>query len=54
MFRALADQLEGDEEEHVKYRSMAVQYILVLESDNFLGKKKFCTENQLVSVLMSW
>lgn len=27
-FRALADQLEGDEEEHVKYRSMAVQYIL--------------------------
>ncbi|KAF3438985.1 hypothetical protein FNV43_RR17260 [Rhamnella rubrinervis] len=27
-FRALADQLEGNEEEHMKYRSMAVQYIL--------------------------
>ncbi|KAI9165254.1 hypothetical protein LWI28_010503 [Acer negundo] len=27
-FRALADQLEGDEEEHGKYRSMVVQYIV--------------------------
>ncbi|KAM7251008.1 hypothetical protein ACFE04_022891 [Oxalis oulophora] len=27
-FRALADQLEGNEEEHVKYRNMAVQYIV--------------------------
>ncbi|XP_062101923.1 OVARIAN TUMOR DOMAIN-containing deubiquitinating enzyme 7 isoform X3 [Humulus lupulus] len=27
-FRALADQLEGNEEEHAKYRSMVVQYIL--------------------------
>ncbi|XVE87092.1 hypothetical protein DITRI_Ditri18aG0088400 [Diplodiscus trichospermus] len=27
-FRALADQLEGDEEEHGKYRSMVVQYIM--------------------------
>ncbi|XP_048335478.1 OVARIAN TUMOR DOMAIN-containing deubiquitinating enzyme 7 isoform X2 [Ziziphus jujuba] len=27
-FRALADQLEGNEEEHMKYRSMVVQYIL--------------------------
>ncbi|KAK3416366.1 hypothetical protein EUGRSUZ_H02072 [Eucalyptus grandis] len=27
-FRALADQLEGNEEEHGKYRSMVVQYIL--------------------------
>ncbi|GAB4848995.1 OVARIAN TUMOR DOMAIN-containing deubiquitinating enzyme 7, variant 2 [Ancistrocladus abbreviatus] len=27
-FRALADQLEGNEEEHEKYRSMVVQYIL--------------------------
>ncbi|XP_021274700.1 OTU domain-containing protein 3 isoform X6 [Herrania umbratica] len=26
-FRALADQLEGDEEQHGKYRSMVVQYI---------------------------
>lgn len=26
-FRALADQLEGDEEKHDKYRSMVVQYI---------------------------
>ncbi|GAV80931.1 OTU domain-containing protein [Cephalotus follicularis] len=26
-FRALADQLEGDEDEHGKYRSMVVQYI---------------------------
>ncbi|KAF7848709.1 hypothetical protein BT93_L1718 [Corymbia citriodora subsp. variegata] len=28
-FRALADQLEGNEDEHGKYRSMVVQYILV-------------------------
>lgn len=27
-FRALADQLEGDQEEHEKYRKMVVQYIL--------------------------
>lgn len=27
-FRALADQLEGNEEEHKKYRSMVVQYIV--------------------------
>ncbi|GAY50304.1 hypothetical protein CUMW_125570 [Citrus unshiu] len=27
-FRALADQLEGNEEEHQKYRSMVVQYIV--------------------------
>jgi hypothetical protein len=27
--RALADQLEGNEEEHKKYRSMVVEYILV-------------------------
>ncbi|KAL7231779.1 hypothetical protein ACSBR2_009919 [Camellia fascicularis] len=27
-FRALADQLDGSEEEHEKYRSMVVQYIL--------------------------
>ncbi|KAL4378946.1 hypothetical protein GQ457_02G007940 [Hibiscus cannabinus] len=27
-FRALADQLEGDEEQHGKYRSMVVQYIM--------------------------
>ncbi|XP_026660247.2 OVARIAN TUMOR DOMAIN-containing deubiquitinating enzyme 7 isoform X2 [Phoenix dactylifera] len=27
-FRALADQLEGNEEEHKKYRDMVVQYIL--------------------------
>ncbi|KAG2724367.1 hypothetical protein I3760_01G013900 [Carya illinoinensis] len=27
-FRALADQLEGNEEEHKKYRSMVVEYIL--------------------------
>ncbi|KAF7848707.1 hypothetical protein BT93_L1716 [Corymbia citriodora subsp. variegata] len=27
-FRALADQLEGNEDEHGKYRSMVVQYIL--------------------------
>lgn len=27
-FRALADQLEGNEEEHKKYRGMVVQYIL--------------------------
>lgn len=27
-FRALADQLEGNEEEHNKYRDMVVQYIL--------------------------
>ncbi|XP_017976184.1 PREDICTED: OTU domain-containing protein 3 isoform X2 [Theobroma cacao] len=27
-FRALADQLEGDEEQHGKYRSMVVQYIV--------------------------
>ena len=27
--RALADQLEGDQEEHEKYRKMVVQYILV-------------------------
>ncbi|GAB2282634.1 hypothetical protein Dimus_039556 [Dionaea muscipula] len=27
-FRALADQLEGNEEEHGKYRSMVVQYII--------------------------
>ncbi|XP_059623909.1 OVARIAN TUMOR DOMAIN-containing deubiquitinating enzyme 7 [Cornus florida] len=27
-FRALADQLEGNDEEHEKYRSMVVQYIL--------------------------
>ncbi|XP_057981614.1 OVARIAN TUMOR DOMAIN-containing deubiquitinating enzyme 7 isoform X2 [Malania oleifera] len=27
-FRALADQLEGNEEEHEKFRSMVVQYIL--------------------------
>ncbi|XP_021659834.2 OVARIAN TUMOR DOMAIN-containing deubiquitinating enzyme 7 isoform X3 [Hevea brasiliensis] len=27
-FRALADQLEGSEKEHGKYRSMAVQYIM--------------------------
>ncbi|MQL83915.1 hypothetical protein Taro_016413 [Colocasia esculenta] len=26
-FRALADQLEGDEEKHKKYRDMVVQYI---------------------------
>ncbi|VFQ86537.1 unnamed protein product [Cuscuta campestris] len=26
-FRAVADQLEGDEDEHAKYRSMVVQYI---------------------------
>ncbi|XP_042518053.1 OVARIAN TUMOR DOMAIN-containing deubiquitinating enzyme 7 isoform X2 [Macadamia integrifolia] len=29
-FRALADQLEGNEEEHGKYRSMVVQYILMM------------------------
>ncbi|KAM0942738.1 putative ubiquitinyl hydrolase 1 [Dioscorea sansibarensis] len=28
LFRALADQLEGNEEEHTKYRHMVVQYIL--------------------------
>lgn len=28
-FRALADQLEGNEEEHGKYRSMVVQYIVM-------------------------
>ncbi|KAJ0096596.1 hypothetical protein Patl1_28648 [Pistacia atlantica] len=28
-FRALADQLEGNEEEHEKYRSLVVQYIVV-------------------------
>lgn len=28
-FRSLADQLEGNEEEHAKYRSMVVQYIRV-------------------------
>lgn len=27
-FRAVADQLEGNEEEHTKYRNMVVQYIL--------------------------
>lgn len=27
--RALADQLEGDQEEHEKYRSMVVNYIKV-------------------------
>ncbi|XP_039127663.1 OVARIAN TUMOR DOMAIN-containing deubiquitinating enzyme 7-like [Dioscorea cayenensis subsp. rotundata] len=27
-FRALADQLEGNEEEHIKYRHMVVKYIL--------------------------
>lgn len=27
-FRGLADQLEGNEEEHGKYRSMVVQYIM--------------------------
>lgn len=27
LLRALADQLEGNEDEHVKYRSMVVQYI---------------------------
>ncbi|XP_031743793.1 OVARIAN TUMOR DOMAIN-containing deubiquitinating enzyme 7 isoform X3 [Cucumis sativus] len=27
-FRSLADQLDGDQEEHVKYRKMVVQYIL--------------------------
>lgn len=32
IFRALADQLEGNEEEHMKYRCMVVQYILVLET----------------------
>ncbi|KAG8066639.1 hypothetical protein GUJ93_ZPchr0004g39367 [Zizania palustris] len=26
-FRAMADQLDGDEEEHTKYRAMVVQYI---------------------------
>lgn len=30
-FRALADQLEGNEEEHDKYRRMVVQYIMVWE-----------------------
>ncbi|KAH0909006.1 hypothetical protein HID58_032327 [Brassica napus] len=28
-FRSLADQLEGNEDEHSKYRSMVVQYIVV-------------------------
>ncbi|KAK2448893.1 Cysteine proteinases superfamily protein [Trifolium repens] len=28
-FRALADQLEGNEEEHRKYRSMVVKHILI-------------------------
>ena len=27
--RALADQLEGNEEEHKKYRGMVVEYIMV-------------------------
>ena len=27
-FRAIADQLEGDEEQHAKYREMVVQYII--------------------------
>ncbi|XP_072968168.1 OVARIAN TUMOR DOMAIN-containing deubiquitinating enzyme 7 isoform X1 [Typha angustifolia] len=32
-FRALADQLEGNEEEHNKYRSMIVQYIVKHRED---------------------
>lgn len=34
MNRAIADQLEGDEEEHGKYRSMVVQYIVVNADDD--------------------
>ncbi|PIA56552.1 hypothetical protein AQUCO_00700712v1 [Aquilegia coerulea] len=32
-FRALADQLQGNEEEHQKYRNMVVQYILKQRED---------------------
>lgn len=34
--RALGDQLEGSEEEHMKYRAMVVEYIVVCNITFFL------------------
>ncbi|RVX21083.1 hypothetical protein CK203_001716 [Vitis vinifera] len=41
-FRALADQLEGNEEGHEKYRSMVVRYILPLRVLSWLGLMSGC------------
>lgn len=45
--RAMGDQLEGNEEEHMKYRAMVVEYIVVCGI-------AFCNWRTVVVPMVSW
>jgi hypothetical protein len=38
----MGDQLEGDEEKHMKYREMVVHYIVVRDGTTFFASEARC------------